>query len=371
MYLQTEGIGGTLMLIFFLHSSPFSLLLGPFLFFYVRNTLTDRNRLTKHDLIHFIPFVFVAFDLTDYYQLPLEEKRRIIEQISGNMSAIMSVAHGRILSHYQYSLLRWFLWFGYLLLILNMLYKRRPGIIHGPKIPLSQYRVSYTWLLTLTLFFVAVVLTFLKVILDNHSGHNLLSSSDYLATPAFVLSMVIYFMACLSILMYPQILYGMPRLSAPMTDEIIAKDIPTYDPLPDADFSAVPDLRADSSNQDPFVRLADAIEQYIRDEKPYLDSDFSISTISQRFKVPQHHVHYCFSKIIQCGFPAYRNRLRVEYARELLASGHGRQLTIDAIGKQSGFSAKMNFYTAFKKETGMTPRQYLDSLHSDPSPGRS
>lgn len=365
MYLQTEGIGGTLMLIFFMHTSPFSLLQGPFLFFYIRNTLTDSNRLTRHDLIHFIPFLLVAIDLMGYYQLPLEEKRRIIDQISGNMSAIMAVAHGRILSNFQYSLLRWFLWFGYLMLIMHMLYKRRLGKIHDPKIPSSQYRDTYTWLLTLTLFFVGVVLTLLKVILDNHSGHNLLSGSGYLATPAFVVSMVIYFLGCLSILLYPQILYGLPRLSLPVADEMSSTIHMPASSKPMAGISEKSISGDSESDHDPFRSLAATIERYIREEKPYLDPDFSITSISQRFKIPQHHVHYCFSRIIKCGFPAYRNRMRVEYAKEMLEGGHGRQLTIDAIGKQSGFLAKMNFYTAFKKETGMTPRQYLESLNND------
>lgn len=133
---------------------------------------------------------------------------------------------------------------------------------------------------------------------------------------------------------------------------------------------AIPKKDATQEDEDPFQSLATAIEKYIRDDKPYLDPEFSISTISQHFKVPQHHVHYCFSKIIQSGFPAYRNRLRVEHAKALLAGIQGRQLTIDGIGKQSGFAAKMNFYTAFKKETGMTPRQYLESVDADLRPGQ-
>lgn len=371
IFLQTEGYKGNLMLVMFLHFSPFNLLPATFLFFYVRNTLTDRNHLTLSDLLHFIPFLIVAIDFIPYYQLPMEDKRRIIEQVSGDMNAIMAVAQGRVLSHFQYSMLRWTLWFIYLLAILRMLYIRRPKALLKPKMPLSQYRTTYNWLLTLTLFFLAALIPFLKLILDYHSGKVIVSGASYIATPAFMMSMAISVMACFSILMYPQILYGMPRVSVTLPEVTIEKEVPPQSLFQDPPVSNEAEFRSDPTDQDPFIRLADAIEQYIRDEKPYLDPDFSISTISHRFKVPQHHVHFCFSKIIQCGFPAYRNRLRVANAKELLTGIHGRTLTIDAIGKESGFSAKKNFYNAFNKETGMTPGQYLESLAAGKHPDQT
>lgn len=37
------------------HMTPIHLLLGPFLFFYVRGVLTDRHRVSRRDLLHFVP----------------------------------------------------------------------------------------------------------------------------------------------------------------------------------------------------------------------------------------------------------------------------------------------------------------------------
>lgn len=365
MYLQTEGVSGNLMLIFFMHTSPFSVLLGPILFFYVRSTLLDQNRLKSSDFLHFVPFFLISADLMAYFQLPVEEKRRIIKLISSDMGFLRVYARGHILNHYQYTLIRWSLWFGYLLYILYVLYHKRPGLKPSPGSALSQYRIIYTWLLTLSLSFLAVLFPTMFVILDFDSGRVSMNGTEYLSMPAFVISMVIYVLACLSILMYPQILYGLPRLSLPISGEISSIAISPTDQVPAVELPRVSTSGDSATDEDSFRQLAAAIESYIREERPYLDPDFSISTISLRFKIPQHHVHYCFSRIIQSGFPAYRNRLRVEFAKDLLSGGHGRKLTIDAIGRQSGFAAKMNFYTAFKKETGMTPRQYLESLDKE------
>jgi AraC-like DNA-binding protein len=366
-YFQTEGNSGNLMLILFLHTSPLNLLLGPFLYFYVRSTLTDYNRLSIKDLLHFIPFVLITIDIIPYFQLPVEEKREIIQLISNDMNAIRIYARGHILNHYQYTLVRWSSWFGYLLFILYSLLKNRPEKIARSSHSKSQYRLIYTWLLTLTLSFLAALLPTIFIIQNFHSGKLDMNGYEYLSMPAFVFSMAIYVLACLSILLYPQILYGLPQLAPPTSNDNVTSAV-IQDMLLPASTTQRP-LQIPTKNdldEDPLSTLAASIERYIYDEKAYLNPDFSIYAISHRLQVPQHHIHYCFSKIIRCGFPAYRNRLRVMYAKELLADGHGRKLTIDAIGKQAGFSAKMNFYTAFKKETGLTPKQYLDSLRKDP-----
>jgi AraC-like DNA-binding protein len=60
-------------------------------------------------------------------------------------------------------------------------------------------------------------------------------------------------------------------------------------------------------------------------------------------------------------FTTLRTQLRIKYATNLLDSGQADELSMDGIGKKSGFSTRSNFYNAFKIETGMTPSEYLES----------
>lgn len=354
------------MLVLFMHTSPLNFLLGPSLYFYVRSMLTDCHKLKWWDIVHFIPFTLVTLDLSPYFFLSIEEKRKIIDLVSNDMNTIRIYVRGYILNHYNYTLARWFSWVGYLLYILYILIRNRPRKKNYIQYSPSQYRLVFTWLLTLTVFLLAVLLPSFLVIQHFHSGKMNMNGNQYLSMPAFVLSMVIYVVGCLSILLYPQILYGLPQLSHPEKRGRVSGKMIHNTQVPPATTQEPPQTLARTEMEDdPLAALAQDIEQYIHDEKPYLEPDFSISSISLKFQVPQHHIHYCFSKIIQCGFPAYKNRLRINYAKELLAEGHGTKLTIDAIGKLVGFSAKMNFYTAFKKETGLTPKQYLESLHGE------
>lgn len=54
-----------------------------------------------------------------------------------------------------------------------------------------------------------------------------------------------------------------------------------------------------------------------------------------------------------------RAELRVKHAIDLLNTDAKERLTIEAIGEQSGFKTRSNFYTIFKENTGMTPREFI------------
>lgn len=356
--LQTSGTYSRLFLILFIHSVPLSFLQGPLLFFYVRSTLTDKNRLQKTDWLHALPALLVALDLSGYFPRSWEEKKMIVQAVVNDLGALRTYARGYLFSHYQLSLLRWFLWAFYLLYTSYLLYLKRPGFRRSRSIPFPQYRITYTWLLTLTISLLCILPAYLKVILDFHSGRINLSGSQYLMAPAFLLSMVFYSIAILSVLLYPHILYGMPKAPAAATQ-------PVQDMVPSGEPEQKVEDVPEEEKPNPFLPLTNAIQQYMVDEKPFLQPDFNIATICQHFDAPQHHIYYCFSKILNESFPAYRNRLRVEHAKSLLAKGLTEKLTIDAIGRQSGFNSRAVYYAAFRKETGMSPGEYLSSLGTD------
>jgi AraC-like DNA-binding protein len=60
-------------------------------------------------------------------------------------------------------------------------------------------------------------------------------------------------------------------------------------------------------------------------------------------------------------FTTLRNDFRVSYAIELLDEGLTNSLSIDGIGLKAGFSTRSNFYSWFKRNTGFTPSEYLES----------
>jgi AraC-like DNA-binding protein len=47
---------------------------------------------------------------------------------------------------------------------------------------------------------------------------------------------------------------------------------------------------------------------------------------------------------------------------DVLKKGMPKELTIESICTDAGFSSRTTFFIAFKKHTGMTPTQYLKKL---------
>ena len=111
---------------------------------------------------------------------------------------------------------------------------------------------------------------------------------------------------------------------------------------------------------DPFYELVDKINVYLTKEEPYVNPDFTINELAIALKVLVHHLSYCLNTLMNVKFTTLRSQMRIQYAVKLLDSGQADELSMDGIGKKSGFSTRSNFYNAFKTETGMTPSEYLE-----------
>ena len=73
-YLSISAASTYLTAIFYLYSSPWVTLIGPFFYLYIRNTLADRNRLYWMDLLHTIPFWLMWINHIPYFALPFDQK---------------------------------------------------------------------------------------------------------------------------------------------------------------------------------------------------------------------------------------------------------------------------------------------------------
>jgi AraC-like DNA-binding protein len=161
------------------------------------------------------------------------------------------------------------------------------------------------------------------------------------------------------LLLFPRILYGMPIYNANTVSEInnqerLKKESNTIVEVPNI-VAEVP-----IPHNDPFYELVDKINAYLTKEDPYLNPEFTINELAVALKVPVHHVSYCLNTLMNVKFTSLRTQLRIQYAVKLLDLGQADELSMDGIGKKSGFSSRSNFYNAFKTEIGMTPSEYLE-----------
>ncbi len=103
------------------------------------------------------------------------------------------------------------------------------------------------------------------------------------------------------------------------------------------------------------------IENAIINEKLYLNPNLSLERISEKFDLSVSHLSRIINKNSDHSFTDFINHLRINESKKLLINPDYENYTIEAIGYESGFNSKSNFYTAFKKETQKTPSAYRSS----------
>ena len=96
----------------------------------------------------------------------------------------------------------------------------------------------------------------------------------------------------------------------------------------------------------------------IDEENIYLSKDVSLSNTAQKMDISTHHLSRLINENLNQTFTELMNKKRVENAKGLLLDPDLNNEKLIAIGYLSGFNSKTNFYTAFKKLTGVSPSEF-------------
>lgn len=331
--------------VFYNHFSPFMFLMGPFLYFYVRNTLKGRNTLSKKDWFHFVPATIALIGTIPYAFQPFEKKLVIADQIIRDLDAFKEIEVNLFYDMGQSFALRCILAFVYLIYCLYLILKIHPAAINEKSIPKKQFMIIYRWLLILLTCLLFLFVSF--ILLTVQAAHSTPSKTLEDGYALYVISGIAYSVMSFSLLFFPHILYGMPKRSIPKTQKI-KKNIIKRD-----------------SREDSLLEVSNTIETYLVEKKPFLNPDFDISTIAIDLNIPQNQVSDCISIVMKTKFSKLKSKLRILHAVELLKKDTVSKLTIEAIGSKCGFKTRSNFYAAFKTETGVTPTEYIEHLNKN------
>ena len=97
------------------------------------------------------------------------------------------------------------------------------------------------------------------------------------------------------------------------------------------------------------------LEQLMRDKQPYLNSQLRIAELAAQLDIPTHYLSQTINQVAGKSFFELINHYRVEKAKTLLASGAS---SASSVAFEAGFNSQSVFYRQFKKDAGITPRQY-------------
>ena len=97
---------------------------------------------------------------------------------------------------------------------------------------------------------------------------------------------------------------------------------------------------------------------FANNEKPYLTSSLSVEDISKKLKIPVKNLSQAMHTCLNQNFYDFINTHRIEEIKIRMLDNRFQNLTLLALAYDVGFNSKSVFNAAFKKHTGMTPKEY-------------
>lgn len=99
-------------------------------------------------------------------------------------------------------------------------------------------------------------------------------------------------------------------------------------------------------------------EELMISQRFFIKKDLKIDDIVKEIGSNRTYVSNYINRTYNCSFSEFTNKLRIEYAKTLLAkAAKGTKLSL--IADEAGFANEQSFYRNFKKFVGMTPAEWV------------
>ena len=325
---------------FIAHMDPLIVMIGPFLIYYIKSVVKGEFVWDKTLLVLLIPTLISFINLIPYLATPFENKVAYFSLASASRPSLVYLF---LRMHHQLLLIQFYN-LGCLIYAVRYLIrmKRANGFYIKKKVSVLFNRL----LVIIPVIVIPYVFVFFLLALNSKK----LGKVDF-SNPEVINDQSLFFLTLLlpfSFFLIPSWLYNEKD---PLS--FLENFIRTWKSVVNekSKFSAVDSFEKSSD--------LDRIISYIETQKPYIKTAFSLHDISQALNIPHNRVATCFSKQLKVAFPTYRNKLRIEYATDLLRSGTHLTTSIEGIAEMSGFKSKSIFYKIFKEEHGRTPTDWI------------
>ena len=102
------------------------------------------------------------------------------------------------------------------------------------------------------------------------------------------------------------------------------------------------------------------IEALLANEKTYEDAELSLTQMAKQLKTNPSIISKVINQGFQLNFNDFVNNYRIEAVKEKLKAGEQKTQTLLGIAYDCGFNSKATFNRAFKKATGVSPKEWME-----------
>ena len=115
-------------------------------------------------------------------------------------------------------------------------------------------------------------------------------------------------------------------------------------------------------NDEQFASYRLVLEQWMQNEKPYLNPDFKLLDLRQVLPLNRTYLSQLINKEYNCNFYQFVTKYRIDEAMRLMKEHP--DIKMQEVAERSGFSSSTVFGRTFSRETGQTPHEWSSNLNN-------
>jgi AraC-like DNA-binding protein len=325
------------------------------IYFYVRALLFDETRFYKTDIFHLIPsllqialslpFLFGGYRHQLFFVKEIIDKKPVTQlhsiTILPQNIALLSVFIVNII---------------YIFYTFKLISKRKQQINRDQ----THQFIILQWAKTFALYF-CVMICFMSInAIKDKIGLHIFDFIPF-GGPLLYFRSILYSMIILRIFKTPELLFGLPNFNQNMIEEMDGRK-----KIKQIEISSAAYYFPNTNLSEFQIKhYTDILEAYMNiPSKPYLQQPFTLKQLSQGSGIPLHHLAYIFRYHMKESFVDYRNRHRLSEAINKIQRNEYIEKTLEAIGRESGFSSRTTFFNVFLKQTGLNPSEFIERMNN-------
>ena len=308
-------------------SASVALLYGPLLFFYFKR-LTEQYKFRWIDLFHFLPTLILLLFLLPVYSLPFEEKIKVqlgTSEVYSPNDFLFIIFIPKLLSLIIYG---FFISKLYLKKQEGQHFKNNSAIVFWKK---GIYKMHMFYVFSYLAYGISISGVFF-------SPNPFLYQSQIIA-----MSLMVLYVA-----------YMAQVQPAVFSKEVLLSD--------NSFFSKYQKSGLTKSLSE---ELKQNLISLLVTQKIYKDNSINLEKLSNVLDTSRHNTSQIINEQFNMNFFELINKFRVDEAISLLKENKLNSLQIIDIAYEVGYNNKVTFNKAFKKETSLTPSQFLKSIENN------
>jgi len=314
---------------------PLPLVHGPLLYLYVSALTRQFPRKKLYLFAHFAPPFILYIYLIGFFTLPAAEKILAMEtggagyEVFNMIKEILIILSG----------------IGYVTLSQILLYRHRKNIKNQFS---AIEKINLNWLqyIVLGICFIWIVVIFSDLIPEETLKMNKVNSD------ILVFTAVVLFVCFLGF-------FGLKQTSI---FSVQAVHLLEFQDMQSSTYTKSHEFekyaKSGLKNTDAEL-LHKKLTDYMKVEKPYLNSQLSLSKLGDSFGVHSNYLSQVINERESKNFYDYINGYRIEEFKRLASDPKKKRLSILALAFECGFNSKSAFNNCFKKFTSQTPSEFM------------